>query len=194
MTKSLLSAALIVGFGVAAFAPQAANASDGTITFSGKINAETCTVTIDGGTANETVTLPTVSPTAFGTPATLGATAGWTAFTFQLAACDTANATAKVVPYFEHGPNVDMKTGYLKNTATGVGAATNVEIILSSDGTLAGKVDLSKRAGAQSPPTLAVLASGNPAFIYYAGYVMPTATPPTAGDVTATVTYSLSYN
>ena len=88
MNKTLLSAALIAGFGIAAFAPQAARASDGTITFNGKVLSSTCTVSnASGGIV--TVTLPDVPYTAFtGT----GSTAGLKAFSLNLTGCPTTPA------------------------------------------------------------------------------------------------------
>ena len=61
MKKTILSAALAAVMGVVAFAPQNAKASDGTITFNGKITAQTCTIAGNGGGSSFTVTLPTVS-------------------------------------------------------------------------------------------------------------------------------------
>ena len=78
MNKTLLSAALIAGFGIAAFVPQAAHAaSTGTINFSGKVYADTCTVNVNG--AGATVVLPTVATSAFAATANTALTSSATA-------------------------------------------------------------------------------------------------------------------
>jgi hypothetical protein len=62
MKKTLLTAALLTAFGVAVVAPQAANAaSSSTINFTGKVYADTCVITVNGGAA---VALPTVATQA----------------------------------------------------------------------------------------------------------------------------------
>lgn len=186
MSKTLFSAALIAGFGIAALAPTAASASDGLITISGKVTGATCTVKVNGS-ASPTVTLPTVQTSALN--AAVNTTAGFTAVKFVLSGCSAGtspNASSTVVPYFEQGPNTDAN-GYLTNK----GSATGVAVILSKDATLGGKIDLSQPAGTQG--TTAATLTSNPTFTYYAGYVS-TSTTVGAGDVNTSVQYSLSYN
>lgn len=55
-------------------------AVDGTITINGQITDTTCTISVDGGSNDATVTLPTVSSTTLGAA---GATAGATPFTID---------------------------------------------------------------------------------------------------------------
>ncbi len=69
MNKLLLTSALVVAFGAAALAPQVARASDGTITFNGKVTASTCTIGVNGGGASNGVTLPTVATSVQPPPA-----------------------------------------------------------------------------------------------------------------------------
>ncbi|WP_449426706.1 fimbrial protein [Rhodanobacter umsongensis] len=195
MNKTLLSAALIAGFGVAALAPQAANAaSGGTITFSGSITTSTCAVTVGGtntsptGNATATVTLPNVVA-ANTTLTTAGSSAGWTQFTLNLTGCPASlSGYTNVYPYFT-GSGIDTGTGYLTNTGT---ASSNVEIALSNTAaTGSTALTLGGASGAQNAGTLAISSTAS-AFTYWAGYVA-TAVPVLPGPVTATVQYNLNY-
>lgn len=111
--------------------PQGALASDGTISFGGKIDNNTCVV--DTNSKNLTVTLPTVSAAAL---AYDGATAGLTRFSLDLIcqkafSWSTGNYLAGPVLYFEADPiNTDFRTGNLINTASS-DAASNVQIKLN---------------------------------------------------------------
>ena len=117
--KTLLSTALVAAFGFLAIASTPAQAaSGGTINFSGKVLADTCTVNVNGG---NTVTLPTVMTAAFG--GTAGTPAGATPFSVALTGCDTNTASAKMA---FSGTNIDAASGNLKNTVSG----SNVQIQL----------------------------------------------------------------
>src|ERR1700709_2746003 len=105
MTKSILASLLTI----AALAPAAAFASDGTIPFNGAVTAQTCT--INGGVPSFTKTLPQVSQTTLNAD---GKVAGATNFNIALTACTPASGGARV--FFESGANVDTTTGRLKNT------------------------------------------------------------------------------
>jgi major type 1 subunit fimbrin (pilin) len=181
MNKTLLSAALIAGFGVAAFAPQTAHAVDGTITFNGKITASTCTINAPGG-ASFAVTLPTVATTAL---STVGAVAGTTPFALTLTACTFATA-GNVSTYFEPSAANILADGNLKNTATSNGV--EVRLLNSTSTPLA----LNGVSGSQNASTAAVTTSSTGATLnYFAQYFAASAV--TAGTVTAQVTYSVTY-
>jgi len=193
MNKTLLSAALIAGFGIAALAPQTANAaSGGTITFSGSLVASTCAVTVNSSTASATVTLPAVGLVNT-TLSTVGSSAGWTGFTLNLSGCPTSiangsgTAYSKVYPYFT-GAGIDTATGYLTNTGT---ANSGVEVALSTSSTGASYLTLAGASGAQGVTPVALSATAS-SFQLYAGYVATSATV-VAGTVTASVIYNLNY-
>jgi major type 1 subunit fimbrin (pilin) len=189
MNKTLLSAAMIAGFGVVAFAPVTARASDGTITINGQITTATCTIQVNGGTASPTITLPTVQSSQF---TASGTASGFTAVTIALSGCAAGSGTPAVTtvsPYFEQGPNTDLTSGYLKNAT---GTATNVEVMLSTTNATTGKVNLAAGSGTQYTGTAPTLAS-NPSFTYYAAYVS-TAAAVTAGTVATSVQYDLNYH
>jgi major type 1 subunit fimbrin (pilin) len=126
MNKTFLSAALATVCGIAALAPQATMAADGTLTFRGNISATTCTITggtnTNGGTSDIIVTLPTVSANAL---ASAGATAGDTPFTLSLSGTGCTEGKLATV-HFEptSSPLVNASTGNLANN----GSATNVEV------------------------------------------------------------------
>jgi major type 1 subunit fimbrin (pilin) len=190
MNKTLLSAALIAGFGIAAFAPQAARATDGTITITGAINAVTCKVGT-GSPNNVAVVLPTVSNTAF---TGAGSVAGSTGFNIVVSGCATSQTSATT--YFENGAT-DSTDGNLKNAG---GTATNVEVQLlnGSGGSLAAGsvIALNAPAATQNSSVYTLVTSGTTKGVtlnYYAQYYATAATAPTAGTVSTTVQYSMIY-
>lgn len=183
MNKTLLSAALIAGFGVAALAPQAAKATDGTITFNGQISSNTCSIastSVGGsGTASFTVTLPTVAAGALGTSA--GTSAGTTPFSINLTGC---TGTGNVSAYFEPGSTITA-AGRLKVTG-----ATGVDLQLLNSGQTA--INLSTQAGTTS----ASIATGSADLKYFVQYYnngTGTGGKVTAGAVASTVNYTIQY-
>lgn len=158
--------------------PMAAHASDGTITFNGAIEAQTCTISVNGGNQDATVQLPTV---AASTLSTKGNTAGATNFTIALSDC--AGKATQVRSFFEAGPNVDAASGNLRNN----GAAGNVQVqLLNSDGVVLQAGNESQRSNAAS-----ALTDGAATLVYGAQYYATGQA--TAGDVRTSVTYSIDY-
>lgn len=159
------------------FVAQSAIASDGTITFSGEITAQTCT--INGGTADMNVVLPEVSVAALPT----GSTAGDTLFSIQLTDCDLA--TGNVHTYFEYGPTVDIATGRLNNVS---GSATGVQILLKNeDGS---NIQAGFPEATQNSQTFQI--TGNAATLNYSAAYYASGTVAT-GSVGSSVTYSIVY-
>lgn len=164
---------------VVLLAPRGARASDGTITVNGQVTANTCT--INAGTPNMTVTLPSVSTVALPS----GAVAGATSVTMTYSGCSAGLTSATV--YFEAGGNIDHTTGCLKNTAGASG--TNVEACFANaDGTA---INMGKPSGSQGV-TAATLASsaGNYTFLVQYAALSGAAT---AGSFASQVTYSVVY-
>lgn len=181
MKKTLLSAVMIASFGIAALASQAARAVDGTITFTGKVVANTCVFKVNGGSSSNTVVLPVVFTTALGTA---GNVAGNTAFTIAASGCDTN--LASVQAYFSSA-NVDGTTGNLKNTGT----ATNVQVQLLN-GTTSTVMPLNAgTATAQNSP-VGTLSSGAATMNYSAQYIAVGGAA-TAGLVNTSVAYTINY-
>lgn len=172
MNKTLLSTALVAAVAATAFAPTA-QAGGGTITIAGRVLADTCTVTVNGG---NTVQLPAVMTTSLGS---VGATTGLTPFTVALTACDK-NATSATMAF--NGSNIDSSTGYLKNTATG---GSNVQVQL-----LNGASVINASSNTNAP--VINLTAGDGSVAMNARYVAATAAA-TAGLVSSTVSFTLNY-
>lgn len=191
MSKLHLRTALIAVLGIGAVATQAASAADGTITFVGKIDAVTCSVSAgngatSSGTNSFTVTLPTVSQTAL---STAGAVAGATPFTLTVGGVGQTNCTDGLIASMNFepvsSPAVNPTTGNLKNTS---GTATNVEVrVVNASNNQ--PVNLYTSANA---PTATI--SGNTGtFNFLAQYIAEDAAAST-GTVNTSVAYSVVYN
>jgi major type 1 subunit fimbrin (pilin) len=178
MKKSILVSLLAVS----SLAPLAAFASDGTITFTGEVTGQTCT--INGGQPNFTKVLPKVSSSVLGAA---GQTAGGINFPIQLTNCTPASGGARV--FFETGPNVDTTSGRL-NIATGSGQATNVQVqLLNSTG---GAIVAGAASGSQNSGNYAPISSDGKATLYYGAQYYATGAA-TVGLVSTSVTYSIEY-
>ncbi|WP_434629542.1 fimbrial protein [Chromobacterium sp. CV08] len=172
--KQFVTAALI-GLGVYS---SGAMASDGKITVTGNIVAQTCTIAGNSG-QNVTVTLPTVGTSAL---ASAGQTAGSTPFSINLSNCPSGLKNAQT--RFEVGPTVDSASGNLLNS-TGTGSATNVEVQLLNNSSNA--INLNNNANSQVVP----ISGGNATMNYYAQYIATGAAG--AGSVSTSVQYSMTY-
>lgn len=179
MKKTLMTAAVIASFGIAAFASQAAlAASTGTINFSGKVYNDTCTINVNGGGA--TVALPVVATSAFSTSAGVALTTSATNFSIALSGCDT-NLTGAQMAF--SGANIDATTGNLKNSLTTNNS--NVEIEL-----LSGASVVNTKTGVNAP--LIALSSGTGSTTLTAEYITTAATT-TPGLVSSSVGFTLTY-
>lgn len=177
MKKCLLGT--VVALAVSSVA-MPAGASVGTITINGKLTQSTCTVKIDGGSADAVVTLPTLPTSDL---AKDGDTAGTTAFTMNLTNCKPA--TGSVRAYFEHGTAVDAATGRLNNT--NAAGAKNVQVELLDAKMNALHIgNTSQRANAAGE-----LQDGAVNLVYQARYHATGAS--TAGELATSVTYSIDY-
>ena len=169
---------------VAVLAPLSANATDGTVTFNGKVTDKTCTISTPGG-RDFTVTLPTVSLSAL--DLSNGGTAGRTPFTINLTNCASGN----VATFFESGPSVRFETGRLLNMAAN--PARNVDLqLLNSDGSMLRIRALGAYQAQNDSKWVAVGPDGTANLNYYVEYyAYPN---PTAGEVTSNVKYTIMYN
>ncbi len=162
-----------------------AMAYDGTISFTGKVVAQTCRITT-GNNGNFTVTLPTVSQTALTNE---GSTTGLTPFSISLTGCTTGqNGSSNVKAFFEPGANTDFNTNKLKNASSG--GAQNVQIqLLNNDGTTA--IQLGKDFAGQDVHSEAINSNGEATLRYMAQYYATGKA--TVGDVTSSVNYTIAY-
>lgn len=162
-----------------------ASAIDGTITFTGEVTSNTCTISGNGGSNNFTVTLPKVSATALN--AAPEHVAGRTAFNIALTACTPASGT--VHTYFEPGPTVNLGTGRLTT------AVTNVEIgLLNADYSdiKIGAADGTTPGTTQNSHAVPISAAGTATLSYFAEY-NATAGAAGTGLVNTNVRYTLIY-
>jgi len=204
MNTLIKRAMIVAGITTAMALPLSSQASDGTITFTGAVTANTCTVAItSNGTTTSavdaTVALPTVSVAALSTTASTGGTSRTTAagtfFNVALTGCGTTAdiggtaAPASVGVYFEAGPNVDTLTGGLINS----GGTSNVEVnlyVASKAAVVTTKITPGSSVG--QAPVITLPGTGTQYF--YAGYsTAGAAAAATAGSVSTSVTYSLVY-
>lgn len=169
-------------------AAPAAHATDGTITFTGKLSASTCKVDVNGAGASPSVTLPVVSTSALTTE---GTTAGKTPFSIKLTGCaHDENNKVTVRTYFESGPNVDLATGLLTNTAAAGEAAKNVKLALIDPQTDT-DIKIGDPSQLTNNPAVEVQPDGTATLPMSVGYRATGATE--GGDVQSAVTYSIVY-
>lgn len=190
--KRIHARILAVSVLLAAASP-ATFAADGTITFTGRVTGQTCTIAGNGAASDFTVALPTVGASTLNAA---GNTAGRTAFNITLSGCTPA--TGNVAVYFEAGTNTDLTTGRLRNAAVAAPAvgdtpavtpAGNVQIgVLNADFS---PISIGSAAASQNSQSVA-LAAGAATLQYYAQYVA-TGGASTAGEVTTTAQYSIQY-
>jgi len=176
MNRKLLSALIMAGTAMVA---QSALAADGTITFNGEVTAQTCT--INGGSGDFLVKLPTVSTSALDVE---GQAAGRTVFDIALTSC-TPNS-GNVHAFFEPGVTTDLNTG---NLIVDAGGAENVQIrLLNGDFSVikAGFADAAQNSKS------AVINTGSAVLPYAAEYVA-VGGGAGAGAANSSVVYSLVY-
>ena len=190
MKKTILSSLLAI----AAAAPIASYAVNGTITFQGNVTGQTCV--INGGTPSFTVLMDTVPTSALardGEPADIKNNS----IKFTLTGCTQNGATpaanGAVRVRFEGGSTVNPVTKRLINT-TGAAFATNVEVGLINTDYSDIQIGGDQTAGNPYVPITGDAASGNgTATLFYGTKYVATSGPAGKGKVTTTVQYSLDF-
>jgi major type 1 subunit fimbrin (pilin) len=177
--------AVVVGAALIVMSGQAA-ASDGTISFTGSIDASTCTITTSGASGSFSVPLPKVSTQAL---KATGNTAGDTAFEIKLTGC--SDVTGNISTNFEAGTAVDVPSGRLKNTAVGGASNVQIQLLNASNGSpiLAGNPIASQNSLGSA--LTASGATGTATLKYFARYWATGVA--TSGGVASQVTYSLVF-
>lgn len=174
MSKRLLSTALAAVIATAGLASTAQAASSGTISISGKVLADTCTVSVNGGS---TVTLPVVMSGSFSAK---GDVAGTTSFNVGLTGCDKNTASAQMA---FSGSNIDSTTGDLVNAATG-GSNVQVQLLNSADAPI-------NTSDGTNAPNITVT-DGDGTTTLKAQYIATDALT-SAGPVSTSVNFTLTY-
>ena len=173
-------------------------ATNGTVNFSGKLNDQTCQVTLnDGSSASGTVTLRTVSKTDL---PNLNSTAGKTPFTLKLTGCKASTTSFGVLAYFPNSTYIQTTSsyGFLKNMETGATAADGVMLtIYKKDGTTEKQINLGKPITDSNYQYTTVAANATSATleynVNYINYRNTGSSPVTAGKVKGIAIYELAY-
>ncbi|MFZ4835558.1 fimbrial protein [Rouxiella sp. Mn2063] len=161
---------------------------DGTVTFTGKLTANTCQV--DTESKDKKVTLPTLSTQKL---TTAGNYAGTTSFQLQVINCSPD--VTEIGAHFEAlgSTGKDPATGNLINSDASDTGAKNVQVRLyDADNTQLALGTASKTVAITAAPAGAPEGTGGTATLNYAGGYYATGKT-TAGDVKAQVVYSLVY-
>ncbi|ABI39309.1 Fimbrial protein [Shewanella sp. MR-4] len=161
-----------------------AKASTGTITFNGEVTSSTCTVKVNGTSADAVVTLPTVSTSDLAADTVV---AGRTTFTINLSECTLDANQSQVVAFFESGTNVVATTGRLKNNGTAGNVSLQLLDAVNSSVIKAGD------EGQKTSNTATTVAGDGTAILPYAVEYYAEGAAATAGTVTSSVTYSIHY-
>jgi major type 1 subunit fimbrin (pilin) len=142
-------------------------ATSGTVNFSGKLNDQTCQVTLNNGnSASGTVTLPTVIKEKL--VATWN-TAGKTPFTLKLTGCKASTTAFGVTAYFPGNSYSIANSGTLLNQETGPTAAEYVNLqILQKIGATETAVHIGKPITDASYKYTTVAANATSATMNYA--------------------------
>ncbi|WP_058914462.1 fimbrial protein [Entomohabitans teleogrylli] len=159
-----------------------AQAYDGMITFQGDITDNTCEISVNGGGATETVSLPKIPAFALNSP---GVTQGDTPFTIALSNC-TGATLSSAYTYFESGTYLDSVSGRL-NTVSGSDSAGNIQIQLLDN--THQPIFIGDQSSQSS--NLIDISSGSGLMDYIARYYATDAA--TAGTVYTSVNYSIVY-
>ncbi len=184
--KAILPALAIATGSLLGLASSGANASDGTITFTGSLSNTTCSINgkAAGSPADVSVELPAVSAASLGTA---GATGGRSnPITLALSGC-TGVAT-KAVAFFESGSTVDPANGYLAKQSKTT-PATNVDVRLLN----ASFEPINILTGFNNDfDTNGATITGNAATLKYYGEYYATGKA-TSGNVSTNVQYTMQY-
>lgn len=153
----------------------------GTITFTGRIVADTCDVNVNGTATNGTVTFRNLTQTAFGEDKKVGDAQP---FTITVKNCDSN------ISFINIKFNGERVSGYDEEVLQPTGSATNVGVRVLP----AGSPAYIKFDG--SEPTFAAkqfISGSDSVFNYTAEVIQVGSILPTAGDYNATAAYTLIY-
>lgn len=186
--KLVSALALAAGMAVAGTAG-AQSANGGTITFTGQVTDNTCTISggsgTDGGTSNFIVALQPVAATAL---AAAGATANNKPFSVVIGGAGQGSCQDGVVAslsFLVSSPQIDASTGALRNALAGQATNTQVRLLDSAGAT----INLADPTySVKSPAVVNNTAQINLQAQYYA---TGAATP---GQVSTSVVYGIAYN
>lgn len=178
---AVLVMASCIGLGSGAFAATSTVTNAGTVHFQGKVIAAGCAVASDS--VDQTVNLGVVKVGHFTGADVAGDQK--TSFNINLTDCDSTTASNATLKFNGTSVNTTGGAAVLENLSRGVDAATGVGIRLFDTNGSALEV------GTDGAPVN--LVSGNNTLVFSADYIS-TDTTVTAGDVTATTTFDITYS
>ena len=191
MNICITRAMAAAGIAISAAGSMPGLASDGTITFTGAVTENSCTVQVNGaGTGDGSIALPVVDTRSLGAALAQKNTAAGTFFKISVSACAlnrpdaSGNLPTRIFAYFEAGPNVDPSTHALINTGT---SSVEVKLFEASGASVVGS-QISPGASAAE-----LQADSEGTWHFYAGYAPAVDGPASPGTVITSVTYSLVY-
>jgi major type 1 subunit fimbrin (pilin) len=161
-------------------------ASDGTISFTGSVDASTCTIATSGVAGSFTIPLPKVSVQAL---KAAGNTAGDTPFEIRLTGC--SDVTGNIATNFEAGTAVDLASGRLNNTTVGGAGKVQIQLLNAGNGSA---ILVGNPMASQNSVGAALTGSGSAGTAtlrYFARYYATGVA--TSGAVASQVTYSLVF-
>lgn len=171
---------MFAGLLLATVATHALAVDTGTVTFTGKIIPDTCTVDVNGATTSGTVTFNPLSQTAFGADKKVGDSQS---FAITVGACDSAISNLNIK---FNGTRI---TGYDDEVLQASGNAKNLGVrLLPENSSNYIKFDGSDPESTTNKPN-----SGSIVFNYTAEVIQVGSTLPTTGDYSAQATYTLMY-
>lgn len=155
--------------------------ADNKITFTGKVIDSACTVSVNGGVA--TLDLGDTAATDI---ATKGQTGAPKIFNISLTSCPAAGAGVPTKAFIKFSGTTDGDETYFKNDLTDTNAAKNVAVIIKDSKNTA-IINNDGNTAIDLP------AAGGDLDIDYTASLVASAATPTKGDVSTTVTYTVSY-
>ncbi|CAE6715292.1 fimbrial protein [Paraburkholderia nemoris] len=183
--KSILPAIAIATGGLLGLASLGANAADGTITITGTVTNNTCSINgvAAGSPADLNVPMNEVTASSL---TTAGATGGTTATPVDINLTKCTGGATKAVAHFENGPTVDQNTGNLTNSG---GTAKNVQVQLLNAKRL--PINIVTSANNDIATDSTDISSGSGKVQYYSQYYSTGAAE--AGSVNTSVQYTMQY-
>lgn len=160
--------------------PFAVNA-DNKITFTGKVIDSACTVTVNGGVA--TLDLGETAATDI---AVKGQTGAPKLFNITLGSCPAAGSGVPTKAYIKFSGTTDGDDTYFKNELTDTNAAKNVAVLIKDSNNTA-------IINNDANTSINLPSEGGNLDIDYTASLVATAATPTKGDVSTSVTYTVSY-
>jgi major type 1 subunit fimbrin (pilin) len=186
-----LASALVVAMGItAAGVASAAASTGGTITFTGAVTDQTCTIKggsgTNGGTGNFTVALDPIPASDLAAAGDVGGNKPFDVIVGGAGQTTCEDGKVAAMSFEVSSPQIDAVTGALKNALAG--QATNTEVqVLDGTGTV---IALNDPANVVNSPAIV----GNTATIPFQAQYLAVGGGATAGLVSTDVLYQVVYN